>query len=522
MKNSVAKLLILGLLMTAAMSLPGAPAAGAPAPAFNPSPKQLASNEEIFGWIKDLCNLGYRRPGTDADHAAAQYILEKFKSFGLQNTRLEPIETPVWTAEKWSLAVNGQNVPCFYISHSYWVKEYEGFSAGPSGINAEIVYAGEGREKDFQKVDVRGKIVVVDVRFGYLYESDLVNVAYFAYDPDQTVAPDWRQANPYSPNNFPSSLNRAVKRGAAGYIGILEDYFDHNQYYNELYVEKPCWWPIPGLWLSKSDGARLKALLKPGSQNQATLVLDGKVARGTAYNVIGFLPGKTDDVIMVHSHHDAPWASAVEDASGVSEVLALAKYFGSIPPEKREKTLMFATLDTHFSMYQGHLALIKQIREKKMNVIVDIVLEHIGKEVVEKDGQMAETGFVEPRGIFVTENPYLISLVSQAVETNRLYRTVLVPTYTILGVPTDAGDFNRAGFTIISLISPPLYIYDPADTPDKVAVDQLNPVATAFADIIESIDQTPTPIVAQRAWIPKYRFKYLGAAVGYLKNLMKD
>jgi hypothetical protein len=412
--------------------------------------------------------------------------------------------------------VNGQEIPCFYISHSYWIKEYKGFTAGPGGIKAPIVYVGQGSEKNFRKTDVRGKIVVAEVRFSDLRQADLNRVAYFSYDPNHTVPKDWSQPNPYTPDNFPSNFRRAAKHGAVGFVGILKDYYDRNTFYNELFEEKPCLWPIPGLWVSKSDGARLKKLLAQNSDNQAVLVLDGKIEPATANNVIGFLPGKSSDIIMVHSHHDAPWASAVEDASGVSEVLALAKYFGSLPADQREKTLMFATLDTHFSMYQGHLELIRQIREKKMKIIVDIALEHIGKEIIEKEGKLLETGFVEPRGIFVTENPFLISITRQAVEKNRLERTVLLPTYTILSVPTDAGDFNRKGFTVISLISPPVYIYDQADTPDKVAVDQLNPVAAAFADIIEAIDRVPTKIASKHWWIPKYRFHYYSQILPYL------
>ena len=520
LNQRIAEFVILFSIYAAGLSVQGFQAVASEKVNFNPSVKQLPSNEEIFGWIRDLCNLGYRRPGTEADHAATQYVLNKFKEFGLEKAHLEPVAMPLWTAEKWSLTVNGREIPCFYISHSYWIKEYEGFSAGAGGIKAEIVYVGEGREKDFKRVDVKGKIVLADVRFSNLNQSDSVRVAYFAYDPNNTAPPDWHQPNPYTPDNFPSNFSRAAKHGAVGFVGILADYFDRNTFYNELYEEKSCLWPIPGLWLSKSDGAKLKALLKKDSPNQATLVLDGKITPAVANNVIGFLPGKSDDIIMVHSHHDAPWASAVEDASGVSEVLALAKYFGSIPADKRQKTLMFATLDTHFSMYQGHLDLIKQIQEKKMKVIVDIALEHIGKEIVEKDGNLVETGFVEPRGIFVTENPYLISITRQAVEKNNLERTVILPTYTILGVPTDAGDFNRAGFTIISLISPPIYIYDQVDTPDKVALDQLNPVATAFADIIESIDQTPSQVVSKHAWIPKYRFHYYYEIVDYIVDYL--
>lgn len=513
LRRSIA-LLLLALI---ALIQPSPPASAADYPLA--AAGQLSSNEEIFGWIGEICALGNRRPGTPEGKKTAEYVLEHFKSFGL-DARLDSVPTPVWTATRWGLNVNGVEFPCFYINHSSWTKEFEGFTSGP--VDAELVYVGEGRESDFKGVDVRGKIVLVDVRFGVLRQSDTTSVAYFSHDPRGTAPADWQQPNPYSPDNFPGNLERAIKHGAVGFVGILADYYDRNTFYNELYVEAPCHWTIPGLWLSRSDGAALKATLKKNAPNRAVLVLEGTVTPGTAYNVVGMLPGKTDDIIMVHSHHDAPWQSAVEDASGVAEVMALAKYFGAVPKEQREKTLMFVTFDTHFSMYQGHLDMIRRVREQKLNVLVDIVIEHIGKEVVEKDGELVETGYVEPRGIFVTENPFLLALVRQAVERHNLERTVILPTYTILGVPTDAGDFNRRGFNIISLISPPLYIYDPADTPDKVAFDQLNPTAQAFADIILSIDRAPAKRTSSRAWIPRYRFQYYSVVVKTIAEMIID
>ncbi|HUT55415.1 MAG TPA: M28 family peptidase [bacterium] len=512
------------VLLTAAL-MGARPEFPAPPPGeynFHPSPKQLASNQEILGWIKDICAFGNRRPGTQADRDTANYILQKFKEFGLQDAHLEPVPVPLWTATKWSLTVNGKDAPCFYINHSYWTGKHEGFTAGAAGIQAEMVYVGDGTDKEFKKVDVKGKIVLADVRFSNLSQKDFLRVAYFGYDPEYTVPDDWTQADPYSANNFPGNFQRAIDKGAVGFVGILVDYYDTNQYYNELYVEKPYQWPIPGLWLSRSDGAKLKASLKADAPNQAHLVLDGTVVAAEGQNVIGYLPGKSSDVVMVHSHHDAPWASAVEDASGAAEVLALAQYFGSLPPETREKTLMFATMDTHFSMYQAHLQEIARIRHQKMNVILDVCIEHIAKEAQIKDGKLVMTGQIEPRGIFVTENPYLLSITEQAIVRNNLERIVLLPTYTILGVVSDAGDFNRNGFTIISYISPPVYIYGPEDTIDMIAVDQLNPVATAFADIIESVNQTPSKTVQKKSWIPKHRFHYLSAALGYIKDMIKE
>jgi hypothetical protein len=500
----------------AVMSFPDPPAVKAP---FNSAPKDLASNEQIFAWINDLCRMGNRRTGTEPDHQAAKYVLAKFQEFGLTDARLEPVPVPVWTATRWGLNVAGREVPCFYIAHSDWTGEWEAFKTAGSGLAAEMVYVGEGSEKDYRRIDVKGKIVLGEVRFGKLRVSDLTSVGFFGYDPDQTIPADWSEANPYSPNNFPGAMYRAAENGAVGFVGILTDYFDRNAYYNEQYAEKTCLMKVPGLWLSKSDGARVKALVANGPA-PATLVLDGTIAPGTAYNVVGFVKGRSDDIIMVHSHHDAPWASAVEDASGVSEVLALAQYFGRAPAGSRDKTLMFITADTHFSLYQGHLDLIRQFREKKMNVILDIAIEHIGREVVEQDGKVVTTGQIEPRGIFVMENPYLISFMVQAVEKNHLIRTIMVPTYTPLGVPTDAGDFNRNKIPIISYISPPMYIYDEIDTPDKVAVEQLNPVATAFADVIESLDPLPARDITRRSFIPRYRARFLRAVGSAIKEMI--
>ena len=41
-----------------------------------------------------------------------------------------------------------------------------------------------------------------------------------------------------------------------------------------------------------------------------------------SHNVVGELPGADDEAVMIAPHHDAPWASAVEDGTGIALVLA--------------------------------------------------------------------------------------------------------------------------------------------------------------------------------------------------------
>lgn len=469
---------------------------------------EVPGNEEIFSWIKNIVSFGYRRPGTEADHLTIRYIEEKFKEFGLQDVHQQSVDIPLWQANQWSLTVNGDDIPCFYIPHTYWIKEDHGFVAGKEGIEAEMVYIGEGTLQDFRKFDVQGKIVVAEVRFNVLEWDTLAAVSYFKHDPGQTIPPGFTLYDPYSPNNFPDVFYQAVKHGALGFVGILTDYYDRNTFYNEIYGEDLFQMPIPGLWLSRSEGEIVKAKLASENTTSGKIVLDGTIEPAKGGNVVGILPGISDDTILISSHHDSPWQNAVQDASGVSSVLALAKIFGQKNKKERNKTLMFVTTDTHFSLYQAHQAFIESLKETGRNIIIDISLEHIGKEVVEKNGELIATDEVYPRGIFVSENKRVLSIVQKAVENNNLERMLLLPTYTSIGVPTDAFEYHKVGIPIISLISPPPYLFDIADTPDKVAVDQLCPIAEAFSDIINEIDALPSHQITKREFMIKHRFRY--------------
>ncbi len=51
----------------------------------------------------------------------------------------------------------------------------------------------------------------------------------------------------------------------------------------------------------------------------------------TDHNVVGELPGTDEDTVVIGSHHDGPWSSAVEDASGMALVFALAAYWSKVP-----------------------------------------------------------------------------------------------------------------------------------------------------------------------------------------------
>ena len=445
----------------------------------------MPDNDEIFSWVKDLTDMGVRQPGTQANRDAIEYVISQFESFGLENIHTDSADTTLWSASEWGLSVNGTDIYSYYMAHTFFTETTNVFSTPDGGLNAEIVYVGDGKESDFKRIDVSGKIVVANVEMGTV-PIGLAKVAgHLLYDPDKTLPLFSSRIDPYSANNYPYNYYYAMENGAIGFVGILSNYIDSNRFNNEDYSWLGGPMKIPGLWVSKSDGANLVELISAGNATASmTLTGERKMPQGSA--VVAYLPGKSDETILVHSHHDSSTTGAVEDASGTAVVLALAKFYSQIPIVDREKNIIFATMDTHFTGYQVHDAFVADHLQDQDNILVDVCIEHIANEVTEdSDGNIVLTGLVEPRVIFISGSDTLVQITKEEVVRHGLDRTAILPA-TLFGdeVPSDADIFYQEGIPIISLVSGPIYLYDDIDTIDKVAKDELRPTAEAFADII--------------------------------------
>jgi len=434
-------------------------------------PGPVVSTNEIFGWINDLCAMGYRRPGSAGELKAEQYIFDKFTEFGLQDVIFEPIPIQTWDPTRWILTINGGNIPCFYIPFSPFTSS--------SGITGELVYLKDGTENDYEGKDLTNKIVLADIHFGFEYLG--VNLT----GPTPWLITNW------------DAYKRAKTHNAAGFIGILKDYFDSNTYYAPVdnYGTKPiAERNLTGLWVSRSDGARIIKLLESSESVTANITLNGTRSTVSTSNIVGFLPGKTDEIIMIHSHHDAAFYGAVEDASGIAEVLALAKYFGKIPPSKREKTIMFLSATGHFYDYIGNRTFVEKHKYDLIpKIVVDICIEHVAKKYNNEDGKIVYSGKNETGYIFSTGS-LLSTMVRYAAWNNNLqYSTWIIPVpFGLDFFDTDAKNYYDEGIPTVSYVTMPLYLYDIIDTPDKVAKDLLKPIAETFIDIVKTIDKTPS------------------------------
>lgn len=459
------------------------------------------SSEEIFGWIEYLSGLGHRKTGTPEGRASADYIAAELEKLGLEPT-IERAPTPCPSVTKQRFTVFGRELPTFWANGTGRNAETGEFVSSVDG--AEVVYLGHGWEVDFNGQDVAGKIVICDIEFKPWTNADILdrNPRGEAYDPDGSLNVEYNKYDIYSPHNWPFNYFRAQEAGAVGFIGILQNYMDEINY-NEDYTENGHaigveWMSIPALWTSRAAGAKLVEELSLEDQDpEGSLHLTVDYELKDALNIHATLEGQSSEIILVHSHHDAVFAGAVQDASGVSEVLAQASYFTQLPLSERPKSIMFAFTDTHFTDYIGHEAFIEARNRAEERIILDVCIEHIAKEIeLGPDNEAIETGQVEPRLVYITEESGLYEDVKDAFARHGLGRTFFLPVHqrdTAARGPyvfqsdeviSDAYAFADAGIPVVSLVCGPMYLFHPSDTTARIAVDQLRPVGLAFAEII--------------------------------------
>lgn len=483
----------------------GASLALVSAPPFAHSEPAVPDSNDIFQWVNDITSFGVRSPGSAGSLGASQYIHDRFTDWGLSKVAFEEADTKVWSASNWGLSVEGQAQPTSPMQHTFHNGAPTVFSTGTGGREAELVYVGNGSDTDFWFKDVRGKIVVANARFGkkplWLFKPFLLHLQ----DTDKTFPWDYNLIDPYAGGGFPDSYYRALKKGAIGFVGVLDDYFDSHQYRNEAYRSYDAGWAMsmPGLWMSPVAGGQLVDRIKAGKL-KANLKLEGQLAAKKGRAVVGYLPGMSDEIILIESHHDSATTGATEDASGTASVLALARYFSQLPRELRPRTLMFATMDTHFTDYTVHKAFAnRHLREGNTlgeKVVAVVTLEHVAQEWLPgQDKKPQPTGRVAPRALMVsTEVTGFKEIVVTAMKEHQLERSFAVSTsLTQLvggepGLPADSSDFIRAGVPVIALVGAPLYLYDDMDTPDKVAKDELGRVARTFVDVVKKVSQLPS------------------------------
>jgi aminopeptidase YwaD len=260
-----------------------------------------------------LCDeFGSRFGGTEGERRAAQFLKAKMEEYGLSDVRLEPVEYVGWTRGEARLEIVHpveKTVPCISLPHS-----------PPTQMEGAILDMDDGAPKDFdtRAEEIRGKIVMTT-----------------------------SEANPKNSKRWihrSEKYGRALMAGAIGFI-----YVNHYPGYGPVtggigraltlsaghYDYRAG--PIPGISLSKEDGAYIQRLIKRGEEVRIRLTTTDECRPMTSWNVVGDLPGRVhpEQLVMMGSHYDGHDISqgAVDPASGAVSVLEAARVLAQYAPD---------------------------------------------------------------------------------------------------------------------------------------------------------------------------------------------
>ncbi len=453
----------------------------------------LASEDQMFGWIEEVVRHGIRRPGYPANVWVERWIQQQFTDLGLEDVHTEPVtmsgipgadvadRPPLrrWESGTSSLEVTTATGEIRKLDH-FPVP----YAAPVDHLDLELV-AYDAEHPDA----VAGKVSLHAVQRTTIPATLMATAGSAPKDLSRRIVDDADRSLANGKHTVPFAIGvdpgaAAAEAKAAAFIGSLSGSpGDTYQYYFPYTgVETP----VPGVWIGERDGTWLRDQLEAGPVH-VRLTVETTVSDITTVNVIGDLPGADDEVVIIGSHHDGPWASAVEDGSGIAMVLAQAHYWARQPRSARPHRLRFILQGGHMTGGAGLVAYVEAHRHELDNVVLEVHLEHAALEVDEgPGGELVTSERCVPRWFFTSRHAPLEHAVFNALDGERLTRSMLcAPDAFGDRPPTDGQAYEVAGVPIAQFLAAPWYLVDSIDTLDKIDRANLVPITRAAIRIID-------------------------------------
>jgi hypothetical protein len=249
---------------------------------------------------------------------------------------------------------------------------------------------------------------------------------------------------------------------------------------------------VPGLYVGRETGTKLKALA--GSGAKATVVLEADIFPDTPTDTLmATLPGTTsDEVIIVNTHTDGP--NATEENGGLG-ILALAKYFSKLPKSDRRRTIVFPLTSGHFAgpWVPSMRGIIQKYPDLIKKAVAALTVEHLGcKEWIDDASMHYKPTGQNEWAVAITETASTGNILVEALEGSGDRRTAVVnPVHG--GWLGEGGGLARAGVPTIGYIPQPNYLLaGPANgCIEKLSPERLHAEIEVFAKVIHKMDTMP-------------------------------
>lgn len=255
--------------------------------------------------------LGYRTAGSKAEWETGELIAEEMRAIGLQDVGKDEIRVDSWDFHHAVMEFQDRDGASRRIQLGAYQTHFvtEGFQ------EFSLIWAGKGRAEDYEGLEAEGKLVLADIN-----QRD-----------------EWWI-------NFP--VYQAHLKGARALIAVQE------QGYGEICDTALNAQDIAGppeaaaFSISRSDAALLKERLREnGGELKVRLDASSRVERdGKTWNILGTIPGKhPDSMILLSAHYDSYFSGFQDDNAAVAMLLGIARALirSGIKPER---TLVFCAM----------------------------------------------------------------------------------------------------------------------------------------------------------------------------------
>ena len=460
-------------------------AAGATVPGYRAS--LLPSQKEVWDWQVWMAKLGPKYTGNKAHAEFVNFLASHLEKYGLEVAR-EHYMLPRWEARHCAITVTPASGKSFRAPVTSYFPYSGQTPAG--GVTGELVYA--GHNPSFTLVGLQNKIALIDFatnvrHFGEMYKP------WGIYPPNARFPQDFRPAR-----GAVNDLTKFQKARALGVILAWTDVSDANAADQYTPFSRP---PqgVPGLYVGRETGAKLKQLAANGAR--ATLTLEADVFPDTpTETLLATLPGATsDEVIIVNTHTDGP--NATEENGGLG-ILALAKYFSRLPRSERRRTLVFPLTTGHFAgpWVPSMRGIIQKYPDLIKKTVAALTVEHLGCKEWADDTSFRYTATGENEwAVAITEMAGPGRILVEALEGSGDWKTAVVnPVHG--GWLGEGGSLARAGVPTIGYIPQPNYLLaGPANgCIEKLSAERLHSEIEVFAKVIHKMDTVPAAELKRR------------------------
>lgn len=253
----------------------------------------------MFSVVKRLCSIGDRYLGTPGDLASASYITGEYRKMGLdvKTYYLDLVSVPELAKPILSIrSPDSREIEAKTILHSPPTPK--------DGLEAEVVYLGDGTKADFEKMDVHGKIALVKGSGTIFLEGRLL---------------------------------RSAESGAVAMIEISNRLFGWAAF--DCYDPQGEFLPrtIPAVSVSAYDGVKLLGQLIEGRVVARLQVRTNLVLKARTPFVVGTLSGRGNlkEKLVILAHRDTGYSPGANDnASGTAIMLETARLLSRLKPRR--------------------------------------------------------------------------------------------------------------------------------------------------------------------------------------------